>query len=60
MSSLKSCIMNWKMKSEIIISKINNRYHQIAFICDGIYDYVEPYEEKYHKQYLKTSKIIEL
>ena len=48
------------MKNKIIISKINNRYHQIAFICDGIYDYVGPYEEKYHKQYLKTSKIIEL
>ena len=48
------------MMNKTIISKINNRYHQIDFICDGIYDYVGPYEEKYHKQYLKTSKIIEL
>jgi hypothetical protein len=48
------------MKNEIIISKINNRYHQIAFICDGIYDYVGPYEEKYHKQYLEQAKIIKL
>jgi hypothetical protein len=46
--------------NEVIISIIDNRHHQIAFICDGIYDYVGPYEEKYHKQYLKTSKIIEL
>lgn len=60
MSSLKSYIMNWKMKNEVIISKINNRYHQIAFICDGVYDFVEPYEDKSHKQYLKIAKIIEL
>jgi len=46
--------------NEVIISKINNRYHQIAFICDGVYDFVEPYEEKSHKQYLKIAKIIEL
>ena len=46
--------------NEIIISMLNNRYHQIAFICDGVYDFVEPYEEKSHKQYLTTAKIIEI
>jgi hypothetical protein len=40
------------MWTEILITVVEDRFHQIAFIKDGIYDFVEPFEHKYHSQYL--------
>ena len=44
--------MEW---SEIIVSIYKSKPHQIAFIKDGVIEFVEPYEEKHHKEYLSLS-----
>lgn len=45
---------------EEIISYRNGKPHQIIFLTDGIFDFVEPYEKKHHSQYLETAKKINL
>jgi hypothetical protein len=40
------------MFNEIIITILGDNFHQIAFLKDGIYIDVEPYEAKYHSEYL--------
>ena len=56
-------VINHFLNKEIIITyyKESEMPHQIAFIENGVYEYVGPYEEKYHSEYLAiaTKKIIE-
>lgn len=40
------------MFDEIMITILGDKYHQIAFIKNGMYEFVEPYEPKYHNEYL--------
>ena len=39
------------MFTEIIITILGDQFHQIAFIKDGIYEFIEPFEDS-HRQYL--------
>ena len=40
------------MFDEILITVRDNSFNQIAFINNGIIEFVEPYEMKYHMEYL--------
>jgi hypothetical protein len=43
--------------TEIIITyyKDSSTFNQIAFLINGVYDTVEPFELKYHSEYLNLS-----
>ena len=40
------------MFDEILITIRDNKFHQIVFFNNGIIEFVEPYEKKYHVEYL--------
>jgi hypothetical protein len=40
------------MYDKIIISVLNDRFHQIIFFNNGLIEFVEPYEVKHHMEYL--------
>lgn len=40
------------MFDRIIITMVNDRFHQIIFINNGVIEFVEPFEVKHHMEYL--------